>query len=302
MSVPGVAAGGRASEVAVRPSVQKPSRIRNIIAASWVDVVAFVVVTIVFLVPFAFILLIAAKPQVEAGLVEFTWPSHFQLLENLRDVLTFGDGRMLLALWNSLLLTVSSVTLIVFASALVAFVMQRRGGRLASTASSVILAGLIIPPAVVPTIFLLQTLGIYKTLLGMILVEVAFALPFATLVLRAFMASIPREIDESALLDGASPLRLFFSIILPLLWPAIVTVIVIQSVAIYNDFAGPLYFLPGAQNVTAQLTLFNFISQFNSSFNLLFADVVLITIPPLIMFLFFQRQIVEGTTAGAVKG
>ena len=105
-------------------------------------------------------------------------------------------------------------------------------------ASSVILAGLIIPPAVVPTIFLLQTLGIYKTLFGLIMVEVAFALPFATLILRAFVASIPREIDESAILDGASPLRLFFSIVLPLLWPAVVTVIVVQSVAIYNDFAG----------------------------------------------------------------
>jgi raffinose/stachyose/melibiose transport system permease protein len=123
-----------------------------------------------------------------------------------------------------------------------------------------------------------------------------------TVILRAFMASIPREIDESAIIDGASPLRLFFSIILPLLWPAVGTVIVVQSVAIYNDFAGPLYFLPGSQNVTAQLTLFNFISQFNSSFNLLFADVVLITIPPLVMFLFFQRQIVAGMTAGAVKG
>jgi raffinose/stachyose/melibiose transport system permease protein len=162
--------------------------------------------------------------------------------------------------------------------------------------------GLIIPPAVVPTIFLLQTLGLYKTLPGLILVEVAHALPFATLVLSAFMGTIPREIDESAVIDGASPLRLFFSIVLPLLWPAVVTVVVVQSVAIYNDFAGPLYFLPGSQNVTAQLTLYNFISQFNTSFNLLFADVVLITIPPLILFLFFQRQIVAGMTAGAVKG
>jgi raffinose/stachyose/melibiose transport system permease protein len=103
-------------------------------------------------------------------------------------------------------------------------------------------------------------------------------------------------------MDGASPLRVFFSVILPLLQPAIVTVIVVSSVAIYNDFVGPLYFLPGAENVTVQLTLYSFISQFGSQWNLLFADVVVITVLPLIMFMFFQRQIVSGMTAGAIKG
>lgn len=303
MSIRNVAAGGRAADIAARPaSAQRKGKIRQFIERTWVDALAFVVVAILFLVPFAFIVLTAAKNQVEAGLAEFSWPSPFQLVQNLHDVLTYSNGRMLLALWNSVLLTVGSVTLIVLLAALIAFVMQRRRDGYAAAANSVILAGLIIPPAVVPTIFLLQSLGLYKTLLGLIMVEVAFALPFATLVLRAFVASIPREIDESAIIDGASPPRLFFAIILPLLWPAVVTVIVVQSVAIYNDFAGPLYFLPGNENVTAQLTLFNFISQFNSQFNLLFADVVLITIPPLIMFLFFQRQIVAGMTAGAVKG
>ena len=153
-----------------------------------------------------------------------------------------------------------------------------------------------------PTIFLLQWLGIYKTLLGMIMIEVAFTLPFATLILRAFMATIPREIDEAAIMDGASPLRVFFSIILPFLQPAIITVIVISSVGIYNDFVGPLYFLPGSENVTAQLTLYSFISQFNSRWNLFFADVIVVTIPPLLMFIFFQRQLVSGLTAGSVKG
>ena len=103
-------------------------------------------------------------------------------------------------------------------------------------------------------------------------------------------------------MDGASPLRVFFSVILPLLRPAIVTVIVTSAVGIYNDFVSPLYFLPGAQNVTAQLTLYSFISQFSSQWNLLFADVIVVTIPPLIMFMFFQRQIVSGMTAGAIKG
>jgi raffinose/stachyose/melibiose transport system permease protein len=277
-------------------------KVRKFIASVWLDAVSLIIISIVFVVPFIFIFLTASKTRPEAALFQFSWPSEFQLFENLREVMAFGDYRMIRALWNSTLLTVSSVTLIVLVSALVAFVMQRRGDRVASVVSSFMLAGLIIPPAVVPTIFLLQWIGLYKTLLGLIMVEVAFTMPFAILVFRAFMASIPREIDEAAIMDGASPLRVFFSIILPLLQPAIITVIVTSSVAIYNDFVGPLYFLPGSQNVTAQLTLFSFISQFTSRWNLLFADVVIITILPLIMFIFFQRQLVSGLTAGAIKG
>jgi len=272
------------------------------ISKYWIDVVALVIIGIVFLVPFTFIILTASKTGAEAALFEFSWPSKFQLIENIQEVLTFGNNRMFLAMWNSTILTVFSVILLVILSALVAYVMQRRLDRVASIASTIMLAGLIIPPAVVPTIFLLQWLGIYKTLFGLIMIEVALQMPFAILVFRAFMASIPREIDEAAIIDGASPLQVFFSVILPLLWPAIVTVIVITAVTVYNDFTLPLYFLPGSENVTVQLTLYSFISQFSSQWHLLFADVVVITIPPLIMFMFFQKQIVSGLTAGAIKG
>ena len=78
--------------------------------------------------------------------------------------------------------------------------------------------------------------------------------------------------------------------------------LVVQSIAVYNDFVNPLYFLPGTENATVQLTLFNFQSQFNTRWNLLFADVLLITIPPMVLFIFFQRQLASGFTAGAVKG
>lgn len=268
----------------------------------WVDLASLLIIGILFLVPFAFILLTASKPGPEAALFEFSWPSQFLLVENIWEVLTFGDNRVLLALWNSTLLTVFSVLLVVLLSALVAYVMQRRLDGMAAIASTVMLLGLIVPPAVVPTIFLLQWLGIYKTLFGLIMIEVALQMPFAILVFRAFMGSIPRELDEAAIIDGASPLQVFFSVILPLLRPAIVTVVVITAVTVYNDFTLPLYFLPGSENVTVQLTLYTFISQFSSQWHLLFADVVVITIPPLIMFIFFQRQIVSGLTAGAVRG
>ncbi len=269
---------------------------------SWVDIVSLIIIGAVFLIPFAFILVMASKTSAEAALFQFNLPSNFKLFENIREVMTFGNNRMFLALKNTIILTVASVLLLVLFSALIAYVMQRRLDRVSTIASTVMLAGLIIPPAVVPTIFLLQWLHIYKTIFGLVMIEVAIQMPFAILVFRAFMASIPREIDEAATIDGASPLRIFFSVVLPLLWPAVVTVIVVSAVTLYNDFTLPLYFLPGAKNVTVQLTLFQYMSQFASEWNLLFTDVVVITIPPLIMYIFFQRQIVSGLTAGSVTG
>jgi raffinose/stachyose/melibiose transport system permease protein len=277
-------------------------KIWKFIKGYWLDAIALVIVGIVFLVPFAFILLTASKTSQEAALFQLSWPSQFRLFENILYVMQLNDNRMLLALWNSGLLTVGSVTLIVLFAALVAYVMQRRNDRMASLANTLMFSGLVLPPAVVPTVFMLQRIGLYKSLMGLILVEVAIALPFAIITLRAFIGTIPREIDEAAIMDGASPLRMFFSIILPLLRPALVTIIVTSSIGIYNDFSNPLYFLPGARNVTAQLTLFSFMGQFASQWNLLFADVVVLTIPPLILFMFFQQQIVSGMTSGAVKG
>ena len=122
------------------------------------------------------------------------------------------------------------------------------------------------------------------------------------LLFRAFVAAIPRELDEAAIIDGASAFTLFFRVIFPLLRPVTITVILTQSVFIFNDFVNPLYFLPGDENATVQLTLFNFQSQFSTQYNLLFMDIVLVTIPPLILFIFFNRKIVSGLTAGAVKG
>jgi raffinose/stachyose/melibiose transport system permease protein len=268
----------------------------------WVDVVALTIGTVVFLVPFAFILITAGKEQVEASSLDFTWPTEWRLWENLQEVLTARDGIVVTALRNSFILTVASVALIVFVSSMVAFVQQRRQDRLSAGVSALLLAGLIIPPAVVPTIFVMQELNLFSTLLGLILIELAFAIPFAVIVLRAFIGTIPREIDEAAIVDGASPLTLFFRVIFPLIRPAVITVIVVTAVAVYNDFVNPLYFLPGDENATVQLTLFNFQSQFLTRWNLLFMDVLLITIPPLIMFIFFSRKIVSGLAAGAVKG
>jgi raffinose/stachyose/melibiose transport system permease protein len=269
----------------------------------WIGGAAILASIVVFIVPFAFIVLTALKDKKEASQREFSLPTNgIHLWSNLVEVIQTRDYMLLTALINSVILTVVSVVLLVIFGAMVGFVLQRRPSAWTPVVNFFVLAGLIIPPAVVPTIWLLQGLDLFKTLHGLILIEVAYGLSFTVLLFRAFIATIPRELDEAAIMDGAGPLRLFFQVILPLLRPVVVTVVVVQSVAIFNDFTNPLYYLPGKDNVTVQLTLYNFQSQFNTSYNLLFMNILLITIPPLIVFLFFNRQIVAGMTAGAVKG
>ncbi|WP_314173225.1 carbohydrate ABC transporter permease [Streptomyces winkii] len=285
---------------AVLPSARPRTRLhRPNYTLSALATLAFVVV---FVIPFAFIAMTAFKGQQEAARLEFSLPGDWQIVENFQAVLKAGDYILIIAFINSVILTVASVTLMVFLGAMVAFVLQRRTSRTTGPISFLVLSGLIIPPAVVPTIWVLQGLGLFKTLFGLILVEVAFHFPFCVLLFRAFIATVPRDLDESAVIDGAGPIRLFFRVIFPLLRPVTVTVIVVQSVNVFNDFVNPLYFLPGEENATVQQTLFNFQSQFESQYNLLFMDILLITIPPLIMFLFFNRQIVAGMTSGAIKG
>jgi raffinose/stachyose/melibiose transport system permease protein len=276
---------------------RKPRRRSYVLSA-----VSVLVSVVVFIVPFAFIVLTAVKDQQQASLLDFSWPERFRVVDNLMDVIETRDYMLVIAFINSTILTVCSVAGMVVLSAMAAFVLQRRASRWTPLVNFLVLSGLIIPPAVVPTIWVLQGLGLFKTMPGLILVEIAFGLSFSTLLFRAFISTIPRELDEAATIDGAGPVRLFFRVIFPLLRSVAITVIVVQSVVVFNDFTYPLYFLPGDQNATVQLTLYNFQSQYTTQYNLLFMNILLITVPPLIMFMFFNRQIVAGMTAGAVKG
>jgi raffinose/stachyose/melibiose transport system permease protein len=271
---------------------------RNLVLSA----VSIAVSGVVFLVPFAFIVLTAVKNQRQASLLDFSWPEQFRVVDNFVEVVKARDYMLIIAFINSTILTVCSVAIMVVLAAMAAFVLQRRAGRWTGPVNFLVLSGLIIPPAVVPTIWVLQGLGLFRTMPGLILVEVAFGLSFSILLFRAFISTIPRELDEAATIDGAGPVRLFFQVVFPLLRSVAITVIVVQSVVVFNDFTNPLYFLPGDQNATVQLTLYNFQSQFSTQYNLLFMNMLLITIPPLLMFLFFNGRIVAGLTSGAIKG
>lgn len=268
----------------------------------WTGVIAMVAAVVIFVVPFAFIAIMAVKDKAQASRLDFTWPHQFLFWQNLKEVISTRNYMLLLAYFNSTIITIGAVSMLILFGAMVGYVLQRRHSGWNKVIYGCVLAGLIIPPAVVPTIWVMQGLYMFKTIWGMVLIQVAYGLAFSVLLYRSFIATIPRDLDEAARIDGAKPLQIFIRVILPLLKPVTVTLIVVQSIAIFNDFTNPLYYLPGKNNVTVQLTLFNFQSQFQTQYNLLFMNILLVTIPPLIVFIFFNRQIVAGMTAGAVKG
>ncbi|MGN6777388.1 carbohydrate ABC transporter permease [Rhizobium sp.] len=268
----------------------------------YIGIASLVACGLIFVLPFLFIIITAAKTKQDAASLTFTLPQEWRLLQNFIEVIQTRNYMLLLAYFNSTIITVAAVSLLVLLGAMVGYILQRRPSGWNRIIYGCVLAGLMIPPAVVPTIWVLQSIGLFKSISGMILIQVAYGLGFTVLMFRSFIATIPRDLDEAAIIDGAKPLQIFFRVVLPLLKPVTVTIIVVQSIAIFNDFTNPLYYLPGRENVTVQLTLYNFQGQFQTQYNLLFMNILLVTIPPLIVFVFFNRQIVAGMTAGAVKG
>jgi raffinose/stachyose/melibiose transport system permease protein len=268
----------------------------------FVEVIAVIVCSAIFLVPFYFIIVNAVKTRQEAAKLSIAWPTDFRVLENIQEVLSARDNMLLLAFFNSSVITISSIVILLVVCSMAGFILQRKKGKAITIIGAIFLSGLMIPPAVVPTIWVLEQLHIFKTFPGIILVMVAISIPFSILLYTGFVATIPKELDEAAIIDGCGGFRLFFNIIFPMLKPIHSTVIILNAVQIFNDFVHPLYFFPGSDNATVQLTLYNFMSMYDTSWNLLFANVLLITIPPFILFLIFSEKIVAGMTAGSVKG
>ncbi|HAH60538.1 MAG TPA: ABC transporter [Treponema sp.] len=269
--------------------------------AKVINVLALAVFAVVFITPFVFMFLMSLKDKRGANLLGFTLPDVYHF-DNYLNVLKYNHYQVLTAFRNSITLTFFSVVILIACCSSAGFVIQRRRDFFSGTANSVILAGLVVPVSILPTIWILQQLHLYKTMAGMILIEVTINIPFTVMLYRSYMASVPVELEEAACIDGCSPFATFMRIIFPLLQPVSATIIILNSVTIFNDFTNPLYFLPGSRNVTVQLTLYNFISQSGNSYNLLFADAILITIPMFILFVFFNKKIIAGMSAGAVKG
>lgn len=266
------------------------------------ELIGMLLAFFLYIIPFYFVIINSFKTKREAGLMNISWPTTFQIAENYRTVITNNRSALLVAFKNSILITALSLLVMIIVCSMAGFVLQRRRDKVATISNFVLLTGLMIPPAIVPTIWVMKAIGIYKTIHGMVLIEVALNCSFSCILYRGFMGSIPCEIDEAAVIDGCGPLGLYTRIIMPLLKPVTATIIVLSTINIFNDFVNPMYFLPGTRNITVQQTLYNYSGQYANEYNLLFADVMLITIPPLILFIFFNKQIVSGMVAGAIKG
>lgn len=266
------------------------------------DLLGLLIIGFVFIVPFLFILVNSFKERREAGLMRFTLPDVWMGEENYLTVLKNNDHELLRGFINSGVLSVAVILILIFICSMAGYILQRRQEPTSRMIQMLILVGLMLPPSILPTIWVLDFLGLFPELEGLILVETALQIPFVTMLYRSYIATIPKEIEEAALLDGCSGMGIYRRVIFPLAKPVTASVIVLTAVTVFNDFVNPLYFLPGRENVTVSLTMYSFMGQYGSDWNLLFADIVLISIPPLILFLIFHKKIVDGVAGTSVKG
>lgn len=253
---------------------------------------------ITILIPVYLVVVNSFKSKTEAALMNFSLPTKW-LFGNYAEMI--ADGGILTGLKNSVIITVTCVAVIVLFSSQLAFVLQRRKSRLSSALSKIMLLGIIIPVQIIPSVLFSKMLHL-TPYVSAIFVLIVANFSIAVFLYTGFLKSIPAELDESAILDGASPLILFFRIIFPLLRPVTMTVIIISFLAIWNDFGNTIYFLNSSANYTITLTIYNFFGDNNSSWQLVFANVVFASLPVVIVFLTLQRNIIAGMTAGSVKG
>jgi raffinose/stachyose/melibiose transport system permease protein len=274
----------------------KPSHAR---AARVLLAVLLWALSLVVLVPFWMMLVGSVKDVREAAIPGVSLPStwHFE-----NYAIVFQRGGIGRALYNSLLTTGLTVVLTVALSASAALYLARvntRGTRFVYSAFSI---GLIAPLSMIPTIKLMQFLHINNTFASVILLMSALNIPLTVFLCTGFVKTIPRELDEASLIDGCTSLSLLRRVILPLMLPVVMTSAIIVFMGAWNSFMIPLYFLNNSAKWTLPLTVYSFFGQYSRDWNLVFADLVITSLPVIIFYLAAQRYIISGMTAGAVKG
>ncbi|MDI4645119.1 carbohydrate ABC transporter permease [Cohnella hashimotonis] len=155
---------------------------------------------------------------------------------------------------------------------------------------------------IIPSIKLLKSLHISGEFIGLILFLTALYLPLTIFIMSGFVRTLPRELDEAATIDGASGFYTFNRVIFPLLKPSIATVTIFVSIYAWNDFANTLYIISDSNKWTLPFSVYNFVSQYGTEWQFVFADLLSVMLPILIVYLFLQRYIIEGMMAGSVKG
>ena len=205
---------------------------------------------------------------------------------------------------NSIIVTFFGIIFNLLIMSMAAYVLSRFQFKMQGLIRTMFSMGLLIPGAalLLPLYTSVSTVGLYDSVWGLIVVYVGFGIPTTLFILSSYYRTIPREMEESAYLDGAGFVRTYLYVILPLAKPAFATAGVMQFLLCWNEFQFALTLTTGHQSRTLPIALYYFQSAFASDYGAMFAAVVLVSLPSIIVYVILQKQVVSGLVAGAVKG
>lgn len=251
-------------------------------------------------IPLWTVVVTAGKSQAEALIPDISLPHHWQLWTNVSTVTS--QTRIGWAYLGSLFLLVPSVVIVLIIGSMASWVLARRTGKLVSVIYALGISGIILPPAVVTLVLLLRQLGLAGRPIGMICAYVGMYLSTVIFFVTGFVRTIPESLEEAARIDGAGPMRVFVTVILPLLRPVLATATILISLYVWNDVFYA-FFVVGGRMDTLPLNLFTVASTgvHLNNWHLIFTYVLLMSVPIVMLFIAFQRSIISGITSGAVK-
>ncbi|MBC6495650.1 carbohydrate ABC transporter permease [Microbacterium sp. CFBP9023] len=262
------------------------------------------IIAIVFLAPFYFLITTALKSDQEVITSSNLAPPTSPDLGNFVEVLTAqGNSNVVLGLVNSIIITAGSILCLVLLGAITGYVISRSTRRWSRTAYMLFLIAIVLPTQLgtVPLYIGARTLGLTGSLWGMVILYTGMLLPLSIFLYAGFFRSLGTEYEEAATIDGASRTQIFFRIVLPLMSPATGTVAILAGLIVWNDFFTSLIFLGGSANQTLPVAMYYYIGSLVSSWNKIFAIVIVSMIPILVFYLFAQKRFIQGF-AGGLKG
>lgn len=252
-------------------------------------------------IPLWLAVITSMKTEGEAAELSLDLPTRWVGWENFTVVV--AEGNYLTGLRNSLLVAVPTIAVVLLLGAMAAWAYARSTSRAFQTYYVVTSMSILLPPAVIPTIFVLSTVGLDGTIYGYALMMMGTKVGIVVFLTTGFLRALPIDLEEAAAIDGASRLRIFFSILMPLLRPVLFVGGVILVIAVWNDFFFGLLLLKTSANATLPLTLFSFASgTYTLRWNLVFAHVIMTSLPLVIVYVIAQRQVLSGLTEGGLKG
>lgn len=256
----------------------------------------------VFIIPVYYLFVTTFKTPEQALLHPLGLPQNWLWTNYANALQTMQFGR---ALSNNLIISAGAVTGIVLFASMAAYTLARRRRVYSRVIFGIFLAGMMVPyqMGILSLFKLISEMGLMNTLTGVILIEIAYGLPFSIFLLKGFIEStVPLELEEAAKIDGCSVFRTFASITLPLLTPVVATVTILNVLATWNDFITPLLFLQSRDKGVLLLEVFRNIGQFSVDWTSLFPMLFLSIAPLLLFYLILQKYIIAGMTAGSLKG